>query len=98
MKAPPKYSILCYWSDDNFSRRVYWRDLQRYMILEPTGPTAKSYWAYKMGGWGIKTKKVRIQLEVLGSGRLVTEEEYNRLFAQAQKEEEQKKMWKVLSS
>lgn len=98
MEAPPKYSIVCYWSVDNFARRLYWGNLQHYMILDPTDPTAKSYWAVTVGGVVVKNKKVRIQLEVRGGGRLVTEEEYNSLFAQGQKEDEQKKVWKVLSS
>lgn len=100
MKIPPEYSVVAYWVEPKeYDIHGYrdWDSVQHYVLLDSVAPASKIYHAlklYRTGGYA----SVRIQLEVAGSGMLVTEKEYNKLYEEAVKARDQHIMWRVLSS
>lgn len=99
MEIPAKFSLVAYWvdpiTDDELYRRR-WSNMQHYILLGPTGPTAKSYFAVKSNLMDSR-KQIRIQLVVPGVGILVNDKKYKELYANAAKIIEQKKLWNILT-
>ena len=98
MEAPPKNSVVAYWIDiDSFSDYVPWERAQHYILLDPVAPGSLIYDAIKLFRSG-GTEPVRIQLEVFGYSRLVTEQEYNELCKDIALVIEKTKMWRILKT
>ena len=74
-----KYSTIAFWYDRSFTMGIKWDTAARYLILEPTGPKCKSYWAMYRTWCGATPKKIRLSAN--HSGIQLTEQEYKERYA-----------------
>lgn len=69
-KVMPRGTTVCRWNP----HVPYPTPRSMWIIIEPTGPTVRSYWAYGIG-WAKTTHRIRI-----GADDLLTMPEYERAY------------------
>ena len=89
------YDYVAYYSPTPTAHFLGWDKVAQYMILRPTGPRIKSYWALYRRWWGAKPETVRIP-PIRSDSYLVTKDEYIKNTIRRITEFDQKEMWKIL--
>ena len=94
---PPKFSIVARWWPFSYERMTTWEDCSHYILLGPTGPRERSFWAIPTGAFVADKRKVRVTQVTDPGTPLLTEVEYKARFEQKRKDYEHEKLLKILT-